>query len=118
MKYNVPIKTKAQLGDLITFHYRGGSDIQPIVLFLASMQTPENHKLITGFNLNYINGYKNQKAILFRARELAVKYKAKAVYEKLLQEFPKLRRAYRQYTVSHISGAKKFDFDQIKLVPA
>lgn len=119
MKYNVQVKTKAKAGDLIVFNYSGGNDPKPTLLYLTSIEAKNRHKLIAGFNLNYIKSYNKQKEIVFRARELAKRTtNAKTIYNKLIAQFPSLQKNYRIYSTSKITFARRFDFDQIKLVPA
>ena len=72
MKYNVSVKTKAKAGDLITFHYSGGSDHKPTLLYLTSIEAKNRRKLITGFNLNYIKSLKKQKEIAENERQESI----------------------------------------------
>jgi hypothetical protein len=110
MKYGVPTKVKAKTGDLIKFTYSKGTNKTPSLLFLTTIQTKSNHKLICGFNMNYIKPFLKQRLLYFYAREKSRTMTTKNLYKHLIVKFPDLKQAYRVYSVIYITNPRKFDF--------
>ena len=115
MRYGERTKVKAKIGDVIKFRYTGGTDATPTILFMNSAISNEKRKLIVGFNLNYFDNYKDvSEFIQFTHKVMKTGAGPKAVYDRIIKKFPKVKDAYRVYHVGLISAAVKLDFKTLK----
>lgn len=104
---------KIKIGDIIRLNYANSQhDPKPTIVYMATVLANNGHRIVSGFNLNYIRSVKKQDLLIDLVRKTNDALKAYSIIKK---SHPDLIKSFRTYIESDIRSAYRMDDKKIKL---
>lgn len=107
------MKFKAKIGDILRLNYSNYKhDPKPTIVYMATVLAQNGHKIISGFNLNYLKSIKEQDLLISYIR----KYNnALEAYKSVKANHPKWIKFFRTYVQTNVKSAYRLNDKNFKV---
>lgn len=107
------IRNKVKMGQVLRMKYAGSqNDPNPTIVYMATLPHKNGHQIVSGFNLNYLETFQKQQAIISIIRQFS---DPQIAYTAVKNYYPDYLNSYRTYVENRITSASILDTSTAKL---
>lgn len=104
---------KAKIGDILRLNYVNSKhDPKPMIVYMATVLAQNGHRIISGFNLNYVRSLKEQNSLIEYVRKYS---NALEAYKSIKVNHPKWIKSFRTYIQTDVKTAYRLNDKNFKL---